>query len=46
MVRPPTFAPKRLEIGSYVNIRVIRDDTKRHFFQRYEAERCVLLSLS
>ncbi|KAL1903451.1 40S ribosomal protein mrp2, mitochondrial [Sporothrix stenoceras] len=42
MVRPPSFAPKRLNIGSFVNVHVIRDDTKRQFFLRYEAERQAL----
>ncbi|KIH91625.1 mitochondrial 40S ribosomal protein MRP2 [Sporothrix schenckii 1099-18] len=42
MVRPPSFAPRKCDLGCFVNIRTIRDDTKRHFFMRHEAERQAL----
>lgn len=37
------FRPKKLDLGCFINIRVIRDDAKRQIFQRHEAERCVSL---
>lgn len=33
------FRAKKLDIGSYVNIRVIRDHTKRKVFAEFEPER-------
>lgn len=37
------FRAKKLDIGSFVNIRVIRDHTKRKVFAQYEPERCAQL---
>ncbi len=31
--------PKKLDIGSYINVHVIRDNAKRMMFERHEAER-------
>ncbi|CAK7198818.1 40S ribosomal protein mrp2, mitochondrial [Sporothrix eucalyptigena] len=39
---PPSFRPKKLDLGCFVNIRVIRDDAKRQIFQKHEAERQAL----
>lgn len=33
------FRAKKLDITGYVNIRVIRDHTKRKVFEQHEAER-------
>ena len=35
------FRSKRLDIGGFINIRVIRDHTKRKVFEANEPERCV-----
>lgn len=40
------FRAKKLDIGSYLNIKVIRDHTKRKVFAENEPERCVLFSHS
>ncbi|KAI0400054.1 ribosomal protein S14p/S29e [Xylaria palmicola] len=36
------FRAKKLDIGSYINIKVIRDHTKRKVFAEYEPERQAL----
>lgn len=33
------YRNKKLDIGSFVNIKVIRDHTKRQVYEAYEAER-------
>lgn len=33
------FRAKKLDIGSFLNIKVIRDHTKRQVFAEHEAER-------
>jgi hypothetical protein len=35
------FRAKKLDIGSFLNIKVIRDHTKRKAFAEFEPERCV-----
>lgn len=35
------FRSKKLDIGSFLNIKVIRDHTKRKAFAEFEPERCV-----
>lgn len=35
------FRAKKLDLGCYVNIRVIRDHTKRKVFAQFETERYV-----
>lgn len=36
------FRAKKLDLGCFVNIKVIRDHTKRKVYEKYETERCVL----
>lgn len=36
---------KKLDLGCFVNIKIIRDHTKRKTFEKYETERYVQLSL-
>ncbi|KAJ4386291.1 40S ribosomal protein mrp2, mitochondrial [Gnomoniopsis smithogilvyi] len=36
------YRAKKLDIGSFVNIKVIRDHTKRQVYEAYEAERQAL----
>jgi hypothetical protein len=46
---PPSmsmFRAKKLDIGSFLNIGVIRDHTKRKVFAEHEPERCVARSNS
>jgi small subunit ribosomal protein S14 len=35
------FRAKRLDLGGFVNVKVIRDHTKRKVFEKHEAERSV-----
>lgn len=35
------FRPKRLDLGCFTNIKIIRDHTKRKVFEEHEPERCV-----
>ncbi len=35
------FRAKKLDLGCYVNIRVIRDHTKRKVYEQFETQRCV-----
>ncbi|KAM5475892.1 40S ribosomal protein mrp2, mitochondrial [Microsporum audouinii] len=35
------FRAKRLDLGGFVNVRIIRDHTKRKVFEQYEPERAV-----
>ncbi|OAA60424.1 Ribosomal protein S14 [Niveomyces insectorum RCEF 264] len=37
-----SFRPKKLDLGCFVNIRVIRDHSKRLMYERHEAERQAL----
>ena len=41
---PPSFRPKKLDLGCFVNIRTIRDNAKRLVYEKYEAERCVSIN--
>jgi hypothetical protein len=34
------FRAKRLDLGGFINIKIIRDHTKRKVFEKFEAERC------
>ena len=34
------FRAKRLDLGGFINIKVIRDHTKRKVFEKFEPERC------
>jgi small subunit ribosomal protein S14 len=34
------FRAKKLDIGSFVNIKTIRDHTKRKVFAEFEPQRC------
>ncbi|CAD0042362.1 unnamed protein product [Aureobasidium pullulans] len=40
------FRSKKLDLGSFVNIKVIRDHTKRKVFEQNETERSAQLQLS
>ncbi|EEQ30545.1 40S ribosomal protein mrp2, mitochondrial [Microsporum canis] len=40
------FRAKRLDLGGFVNIRIIRDHTKRKVFEQYEPERQALRYIS
>jgi small subunit ribosomal protein S14 len=35
------FRAKKLDLGCFMNVRVLRDHTKRMTFQKHEVERCV-----
>lgn len=35
------FRAKKLDLGCFVNIKVIRDHTKRKVYEKHETERCV-----
>lgn len=35
------FRAKRLDLGGYINSRIIRDHTKRKVYEQYEPERYV-----
>lgn len=35
------FRAKKLDLGCFVNIKIIRDHTKRKVFEQHEAERYV-----
>lgn len=35
------FRAKKLDLGCFVNVNVLRDHTKRKVFEKHEAERCV-----
>jgi small subunit ribosomal protein S14 len=37
------FRAKKLDLGGFVNIKVIRDHTKRKVFEEWEPERYALL---
>ncbi|EPE08377.1 mitochondrial 37s ribosomal protein mrp2 [Ophiostoma piceae UAMH 11346] len=39
---PPSFRPKKLDLGCFINIRTIRDNAKRLVYEKYEAERQAL----
>lgn len=39
----PFFRSKKLDLGCYVNIKVIRDHTKRKAFAEFETQRYVFL---
>lgn len=44
MLRSPKmsmFRAKKLDLGCFVNIHIIRDHTKRKVYEKYEAERYV-----
>jgi hypothetical protein len=34
------FRAKRLDLGGFINVKIIRDHTKRKVFEKFEAERC------
>lgn len=36
------FRAKKLDLGGFINPRIIRDHTKRKVFEAHEAERCAL----
>ena len=40
------FRSKKLDLGGFVNIKVIRDHTKRKVFEQNETERSVDISIS
>jgi small subunit ribosomal protein S14 len=40
------FRAKRLDIGGFINVRVIRDHTKRKVFEQHETERYAPLALT
>lgn len=35
------FRAKKLDLGCFINARVLRDHTKRMVFEKHEVERCV-----
>lgn len=35
------FRAKKLDLGCFINIKIIRDHTKRKVFEKHEPERCV-----
>lgn len=37
------FRAKKLDLGCFINIKVIRDHTKRKVFEQNEVERCVFM---
>lgn len=37
------YRAKKLDIGCFVNTKIIRDHTKRQVYEAHEAERCVTL---
>jgi small subunit ribosomal protein S14 len=39
------FRAKKLDLGCFVNVKVIRDHTKRKVFQDHEVERYVVTSV-
>ena len=39
------FRAKRLDLGCFVNVKVIRDHTKRKVFQGHEVERYAVASV-
>lgn len=38
----PQFRAKKLDLGGFVNARIIRDHTKRKVFEKFEEERSVI----
>lgn len=38
------FRAKKLDLGCFINTRIIRDHTKRKVVEEYEPERCALFS--
>ena len=40
------FRAKRLDLGGFINIKIIRDHTKRKVFEKFEVERCTSPSRS
>src|SRR5947209_3869711 len=39
------FRAKRLDLGGFINIKIIRDHTKRKVFEKFEVERCTFPAL-
>lgn len=37
------FRAKKLDLGCYINIHIIRDHSKRKTYEQFEPQRCVLV---